>query len=129
MKWLHTAVLAALALASAMPARAEGWKHEFAPYLWGSSMSGTAGIRDVTADVDMSFGDILDNLEFGFMGMYRATRDRYVFNFAAIYMGLGSTERGPGGALKADIDMDQTALEADAGYEVTDGLVLLGGLR
>jgi hypothetical protein len=129
MKWLRAAVLAALALASAMPAQAEGWKHEFAPYLWGAAMDGTTGIGGVTADVDMSFADILDQLEMGFMGTYRATKDRYVLNFDAIYMGLGTTERGPHGQLKADIDMDQTALEADAGYEVADNLVVFGGLR
>jgi opacity protein-like surface antigen len=111
------------------PAAAAEWKHEFAPYLWGSAMEGTVGIGPVTAEAEMSFSDILDDLEFGFMGMYRASRDRYSITVDAIYMGLGATEKGPGGALKADIDIDQIGLEADFGYALNERFTLLGGLR
>ena len=126
---IHAAVAClALALASA-PAVAAEWKHELAPYLWGSSMEGTVGIGTVTADAEMSFSDILDDLEFGFMGMYRASRDRYSIMVDAIYMGLGATEQGPVGVLKADIDVDQIGLEADFGYALNERFTLLGGLR
>lgn len=125
----RSAVLAAVLSFAALPAGAGEWKHEFAPYLWGAAMSGQAGVGALAADVDMSFGDILDDLELGFMGTYRATGERYVINVDAIYMGLGATEKGPGGALKADIDMDQLALEVDGGYRVTERLTALAGLR
>lgn len=121
--------LAAAALFTSLASQADEWKQEFAPYLWGAAMSGEAGIGSVTSSIDMSFGDILDNLELGFMGAYRASKDRFVLNVDAIYMGLGATQRGPGGVLKADIDMDQTALEVDAGYAVTERVVTFAGLR
>jgi hypothetical protein len=122
--------VAVLALASvATPAAAAEWKHEIAPYLWGSAMKGTVGIGDISAEAEMSFSDILDDLEFGFMGSYRASRDRYSITVDAIYMGLGVTERGPGGVLKADIDLDQVGLEADFGYAVAERFTLFGGLR
>ena len=124
------AAIAVLAIASvATPAAAAEWKHEFAPYLWGSAMEGTVGIGPVTAEAEMSFSDILDDLEFGFMGTYRASRDRYSITVDAIYMGLGATEKGPGGAVKADIDLDQVGLEADFGYAVAERFTLFGGLR
>jgi len=124
------AAFAAIAFTlAATPATAAEWKHEFAPYLWGSAMEGTVGIGPVTGEAEMSFSDILDDLEFGFMGTYRASRDRYSITVDAIYMGLGVTEKGPGGALKADIDVDQIGLEADFGYAVGDRVTLLGGLR
>jgi hypothetical protein len=125
----HQAALFGIALLAAAPSQADGWTHELAPYVWGAGMDGTVGIRDVTADVDQSFGDILDNLEFGFMGMYRASKDRFSITVDGVYMGLGATERGPGGLVKADIDMDQAALEVDVGYEVVDRFVVFGGLR
>jgi hypothetical protein len=126
---LRTALAAfVLTLATPLAAAAE-WKHELAPYLWGSAMEGTVGIGAVTAEAEMSFSDILDDLEFGFMGMYRASRDRYSITVDAIYMGLGATEKGPGGALKADIDVDQVGLEADFGYAVGERFTLFGGLR
>jgi opacity protein-like surface antigen len=117
-----------LVLAS-IPAAASEWQHELAPYVWGSAMEGTVGIGPVSAEAEMSFSDILDDLEFGFMGMYRASRDRYSITVDAIYMGLGAAEKGPGGALKADIDVDQIGLEADFGYAVGDRVTLFGGLR
>jgi hypothetical protein len=44
-------------------------------------------------------------------------------------MGLVATERGRAGQPKADIDVDQIALAVAAGYALTDGLVVVGGLR
>ena len=120
--------LFALVFVSTTAAAAE-WKHELAPYLWGSAMEGTVGIGDITAETEMSFSDILDDLEFGFMGTYRASRDRYSVTVDAIYMGLGATEKGPGGLLKADIDLDQVGLEADFGYALSERFALLAGLR
>jgi hypothetical protein len=124
----HT-VLAGLALLAATPLHAEEWKHELAPYLWGSAMEGTTGIGGVTADVDVSFGDILDNLEMGFMGMYRGTRDRFSISVDTIFMGLGATQRSRNDLAKADIDVDQFVLGAAAGYALTEKFVVLGGLR
>jgi hypothetical protein len=129
MKHPHQTVLAGLALLAAAPLQAEEWKHELAPYVWGSAMEGTTGIGGVTADVDLSFSDILDNLEMGFMGMYRGTRDRFSITVDTIFMGLGATERSRNGAAKADIDVDQFVLGAAAGYSLTEKFLVLGGLR
>lgn len=113
----------------ASPANAAEWKYEIAPYLWASGMDGTSGIGPVTAETSLSFSDIMDNLEIGFMGAFRASKDRYSITVDAIYMGLGVTEKGPGGVLKADIDMDQTGLETDFGYALNDRVTMLAGLR
>jgi len=89
---------------------------------------GDDGHRRRDADVDASFGDILDNLEMGFMGMYRGTRDR--FSMTSIRSSwLSGTERSRNGLAKADIDVDQFVLGAAAGYALTEKFVVLGGLR
>jgi hypothetical protein len=126
---LRTTIASLALIAIASPASAAEWKHEVAPYVWGSGMDGTTTVGTVAADVDMSFGDILDNLEVGFMGAYRATRDRWSVTVDGIYMGLGGHGRGPAGFVKADVDLDQTALEVDVGYEVIERLTVYGGLR
>jgi opacity protein-like surface antigen len=110
-------------------AQAAEWQHEVAPYLWGAAISGTTAIGPVSADVDASFGDILDSLEMGFMGTYRATRDRVSITVDGIYMGLGGAGRGPAGFVEADVDLDQSALEVDVGYEILDRLIVFGGIR
>jgi hypothetical protein len=107
----------------------DGWRHEIAPYVWGAAMEGSAAVRGVDAHVDMSFGDILDHLELGFMGMYRASKDQLSFGVDVVYMGLGEHGRGPRGFASADIDVDQIAVAFDAGYAMSDQLTLLGGLR
>ncbi len=118
-----------VALLAAAPLHAAEWKHEVAPYLWGAAISGTTAVGPVEADVDASFSDILDNLEMGFMGTYRASRDRVSVTVDGIYMGLGGDGRGPAGFVKADVDLDQSALEVDVGYEILERLTVFGGLR
>lgn len=119
----------ALALCLAPGASASDWTHEIAPYLWASSMEGTVGIGDVEAEASLSFGDLLENLELGFMGTYRASRDRYCVVVDAIYMGLGMVQKGPAGVLKSDVDVDQIGLEVDFGYDIGEGFTVLGGGR
>ncbi len=120
----HALVLA-LVLATSTIAHAGEWQHELAPYAWGAGMSGETSI----GDVDMSFGDILEDLELASMGVYRATKDRFSVTLDGVYLGLGSTQRGPGGSFRADVDMDQVVLEGVLGYQVVDRLSLLAGLR
>lgn len=129
MRLAHRITLVIGSMLAATPLHADGWTHELAPYFFGAAMDGTTGVRGVNADVDASFGDILDNLEFGFMGTYRGTRDRLSITVDSIYMGLGTTGHGPGGLVKADVDMDQAALEVDVGYEVAERFTVFGGLR
>jgi hypothetical protein len=126
---VHRAVLVSSVLLFAAPAQSQGWKHELAPYLWGAGMNGTTGIGGFEAEADVGFDDILDSLEIGFMGAYRASNGRLSVTVDTVYMGLGDTVRGRGGLTKSDIDMDQLALEVDIGYEVADRLTVFGGLR
>jgi hypothetical protein len=118
-----------LALFASQPLHAAEWKHEVAPYLWGAAMDGTSGVNNVVAEVDVSFSDVLDNLETGFMGVYRASREQVSITVDTVYMGLGATRRGPGGQVKADIELDQLAIEVNVGYELAERFTIFGGLR
>jgi hypothetical protein len=70
--------LTLLGLAAALPASAqttdEGWQVSFAPYIWGASMEGTAVVRGLAADVDVSASDIFEAMEIGFMTMVAARK-------------------------------------------------------
>lgn len=120
------ALVAALLVA---PAYAEEWKHEVAPYVFGAAMDGRSGVGNAVVDIDAGFSDILDNLETGFMGMYRGTYGRYSVTFDGIFMALGANGTGPSGFATGDVDMDQLALEADFGYAVTEQFTVFAGLR
>lgn len=129
MKIRHQLAVLGIAVLAAAPLHAQEWKHEVAPYMWASAMSGKSTVGPLEADVDMSFGDILDDLEFGFMGTYRGTRDRFSVSVDVVYMALSSDFKGPTGYVKGEVDVDQTAFEVNAGWEVAERLTIIGGLR
>lgn len=62
--WIATGHVTATAQA---PPQATGWQFEIAPYLWASGVKGTIGVLGQTADVDISFSEILENLDFALM--------------------------------------------------------------
>jgi opacity protein-like surface antigen len=145
---LGGAIVAAL---GAVPATAQaqaaaspggGWSFEFTPYLWGAAMSGSVGVgplEDVA--VDMSFSDILDNLDAGLMGALEARNGRWGLLFDAIYMKLedsataSRTGAGPIGATasaSAQLKVAQTVFAAAVAYRAIEGrspLDVIGGVR
>lgn len=132
----HAPLLAALAgLLASAAAQADGWQHAVTPYLWGSGMSGKATIGTpagpLEADVDVSFSDILRNLEMGGMVAYRGERGPWVVMADAIYMKLGADRQAGGNLLTVDAraSVEQIALEADLGYRISENVVAFAGLR
>jgi len=50
----------------------KAWRFDITPYFFAAGLNGTTGVNSVTGDVDMSFDDILENLDAGFMGLIEA---------------------------------------------------------
>ena len=127
--WMGAVALAVLAVApSAEAASSEGWEHGVALYLWGAGLSGESTAHGVDADVDLSFSEILDNLEAAGMVAYRGEGGPWAVMANAVFVGLGATEDLPmGGA--ADVDVDLALLEVDGAYAITEGFEVLFGLR
>ena len=78
-------------------ASAKDWSFSFAPYLWLVGLNGTIGAKGRTADVDISFGDLWDNLDFAFQfhaeTMYRS---KYGFFVDGTYLKLATKDvKGP----------------------------------
>lgn len=103
----RTAVVAiALVAVTAAPTQAasptpDAWQFEVTPYLFGSALSGTTGVSAVSADVDMSFGDIVEDLDSGFMALFEARKGLWGFGFDGVYFRLKDEKtrswQGPGG--------------------------------
>ena len=114
--WLRPAkvfvlsVLVAFVLAAVAPSLAaeeksseSGWEFAIAPYMWAISMSGDVTVKGLEADVDASFKDIWDELNFAFMAAYEARKDRWGLWGNTIYANLGdSNVSGPLGLTKID---------------------------
>jgi hypothetical protein len=117
---MRKAVLVALVLllivitASPTAAQApagDSWKITVTPYFMGAGMSGTTAVLGQEVVVDASFSDILDNLQFGAMGLVVARKGNWGVGGDAIWMALGAngTAPGPLGRVTGSADMSQGA--------------------
>lgn len=110
------------------------FKYQFTPYFWLSGLDGTTGARGRTAEVDASFNDLLDHLDFAMMGTFEARFSRWRLLTDTLYIDV-SGERGRPEAPFIDASVATRAfiLDQEAGYPIfkkegTD-LNVTGGIR
>ena len=76
------------------------WQYEVTPYLLAAGMNGDIGIHHHTTDLDVSFSDIWDDLDAGFMGLFTAHKGRWLLGLEGVYMKLeGDTSKAVTGPL------------------------------
>lgn len=116
--------LALAAVTITAPLRAEGeWQHSFAPYIWGAGLDGTTGVGSITSQIDLSFGDIVETLDGGFLAHYEASNGRWTVLSDLIFLDLGQDfDSG-----KADVE--QLIFELGGAYAVKDDFELIFGAR
>lgn len=112
---------------------------EVGGYVFASRITGDSQIRDVTTDVDVSFKDILENLDIGAMGFIEHRHGKWSFIGDAGHMTLSGDATSTNGVLtlKLDAEVKQTTVQGFAGYRVFEenygnayvGLDVLGGVR
>jgi opacity protein-like surface antigen len=110
-------------------ARKDGWQFGANLYLWGASVGGKTASGD---DIDVSFSDLLDDLEFGFMGGVGARNGRWSLMTDAMYMKLKQENNGQvtafvgprGNEIKIDVDatvkLRVWVVTAAVGYSIVD---------
>jgi len=135
--------LAFLGLGTSQISRAvesDAWQYEITPYVMTAGLEGTAGVRGVTSDVDMSISDVLDDLEMGFMGVLAARKGPWMYSLEGVYFKLGSegakSVTGPFGHVKVNGALELTSkmyiYQGSIGYRVLDGTTsvdAIAGLR
>jgi len=132
MKSRHALLLSTLALvlaphASASAPQDGSWKNYLTLYGFGAGLDGDVTVRGIDGDLNASFSDILEDLEFGAMLAYRGETEDWYVSFDAVYMGLGA-DRTRGG-VRADADFDELVLEADVGMRVSPRFEAFVGAR
>jgi len=83
-----------------------GWSFAFSPYVWGAGLNGDIaqfGLPEV--EVDLSFVDILNHFDFGFMGVGEARNGRLGFVSDLMYLKLSAGSGVDAGPIDADIDL------------------------
>jgi hypothetical protein len=114
--------------------------------VWGAGIEGTVSAGDAEADVDASFGDILEQVNVAFMGVFEVRRGRFLAILDAEYLNLSddaesgvvqrsfgprTIQQGPAviniprvtasvGPLEVDTEMDQIIGDLKLGYRLLD---------
>ncbi len=105
----------------------EGWSFEVLPYVWGSGITGDVGIGPVESEVDVSFEDLVENLDMGAMLGLEASpaNSDWSLLFDFMYFDIGDDITG------VDVDVSELMMELDVAYrpEGWDEMELLAGLR
>lgn len=94
-RWLTLAVPAAACLASAPAcAHAQDWAFTLTPYLWAQSLEATAAPLPALppARVDLSFSDLVDELQFAFTAAFEARRGKWGVLADISFADLGSSQ-------------------------------------
>ncbi len=68
----------------------DAWNHSLAVYLWGSGIKGTTAQG---AEVEVSFQDIAENLDFGAMAAYSARKGKWSLLTDVIYLDIAADEQ------------------------------------
>jgi hypothetical protein len=100
----------------------DAWKYEASIYFFLADVGGRVTFPPTGASKDVSVGidEILDKLEFGFMGSFEARRGRWGVLTDLAYMSVGNTQAGS----KA-LSIGQVGIPADVNANLTFDLKLL----
>jgi hypothetical protein len=122
-----TCAFLGLLMIAVPPAGASGWDYDLAMYLFALGMDGRTVVRGREAAVDVSFSDILDDLEMAAAGHFEAAKrdSRWGWFGDVFYSSSGRNFEQDLG----EYDLDMIYLEGAATYRFGEGLQALAGLR
>ena len=131
-KWKQLAI-AVLVLGGSNVAMAEDsdWDWSLALYAWMAGLEDTISVngREI-ADVDLSFSDILDDLDMTVMVHGEGFRDQWGFFADYLYLDMSDKQSGPNGSVRAE--MAATLFDLAGVYrpsETMEGIEAFAGLR
>lgn len=100
------------------------WEFEIWGYGIAAGITGDVGFRQANVEVDVDFSDILENLDFGFMGLAQARKGQWSYILDGIYMKLSAdnsfTRRNLLTA-SVDVEIEQSQLSGFVGYRFFEG--------
>ena len=120
-------IVGTMALAAAPPVSAAGWDYDAALYLFALGMDGRLAVRGQEADVDLSFSDILEDLEMAATLHLDANKreSRWGWFADVFWSSLGRNFDNDLG----EYDLNMIYVEGAGTYGFGENLELLAGLR
>lgn len=138
-KFSYLTVIAALFFGSiVMPLDAEAaeWDVQFAPYLWFAGLEGDVATLPglPPASIDLSFSDVMENFEIGFMATGEFRNGSFGFFMDVIYIDVEPGGAAPGPFFSSvKVDAETLVLTGTAFYRIAESggafLDLMAGAR
>jgi hypothetical protein len=122
-------------LAAPVAAQDSGWSFALSPYLWAPGIDASVETAWGTVSVDKSSGDVLSDLDLGFMGVFEARNGRWGLIADLFYAKLSQSRATPLGLLfsRARLETEAKELSGYAAYRViaddAASLDLMAGFR
>ena len=89
MRWIRILGVALTLVSTLGQAQeADQWDWKITPYLWGINMTGNASIGPINQDIDVSFSDILSDLDIGGAVFTEFGKGNHAFHFDYTYLRL-----------------------------------------
>lgn len=114
---------------------AGGWWFHSTMHSWMAGIDGDVGIRGLSADVDASIGDVLDNLDFAYMTHLEFGYNRWGIGLDGVYAKLSSDADFDFGPVRgnAAMELEQAFVTARVQYRLVEtgqhSFDLFGGIR
>ena len=113
---------------------ADDWQFQVTPYFWLAGLHGTGGTSARTADVDLSFGDVFDALNFFFMTTFEARKGKFISLTDVEYVSVSDDRATPGPLFSTvDAGFKTFIFDQEVGYRLLENsekgasLDVLGG--
>lgn len=127
------AVVILVAPQAAAQSSSNEWQFAIAPYLWAAGMDGSMTIGGHEAgDGSVDFDNIIDSLDFAFMGHFDMRNEHWVISSDLLFMDLGGSRdytEGDDTEGTVSTGFDTTLFELVGGYRVSPAVTLLAGAR
>jgi predicted porin len=102
----------------------QGWQLEFTPYFWIPDVDADATVDGTTANMDLSFCDVLDNFDIiGLSGRVEAWNGDWGLFFDTVHVALESDEfkiQTPGPTFGVTVDIQDTTFDFGAAYKLIE---------
>ncbi len=102
-------------------AQEKAFKIEITPLAWFAGIDGDVTVGDRTAEVDLSFSDILDVLKFGGGGMVSVQAGPWIGFGQLDYVSLDTDELGEDAPEVVNLEMNQYIVTAALGRQIRTG--------
>ena len=109
-------LLHAPTLSAAESSPENSWEFAAEVYLWGASIGGDTATG---SDLNISFGDLINNLEMAFMCTFGARKDKWSFLVDVIYLDV--KDEGTIDGIGASVELRGWVVTPDVGYTVLSG--------